>query len=92
MKTVKNTLIAVLFLIPFINTSEIRNTTYRPIFKIFFWLFIIDFIILVWSGQKPVTNTYKFIAQVATVYYFTFFLILIPAIGKFESSLIRFKT
>jgi ubiquinol-cytochrome c reductase cytochrome b subunit len=36
----------VLFLIPFTNTSEIRNTTYRPIFKIFFWLFIADFIVL----------------------------------------------
>jgi len=28
--------IAVLFLIPFSNTSYIRNTTYRPIFKFFF--------------------------------------------------------
>jgi len=26
----------VLFLIPFINTSEIRSTTFRPIFKIFY--------------------------------------------------------
>jgi ubiquinol-cytochrome c reductase cytochrome b subunit len=33
----------VLFLIPFSNSSEVRNTTYRPIFKFFFWLFMIDF-------------------------------------------------
>jgi len=38
--------IAVLFLIPFSNTSYIRNTTYRPIFKFFFWIFISDFIVL----------------------------------------------
>ena len=30
-------LFAILLIIPFINTSEVRNTTYRPIFKFFFW-------------------------------------------------------
>jgi ubiquinol-cytochrome c reductase cytochrome b subunit len=50
--------IAVLFLIPFINTSDIRNTTYRPIFKFCFWFFIADFIILTWIGQKPVKDTF----------------------------------
>lgn len=84
--------IFILFLIPFINTSEIRNTTYRPIFKIFFWLFIADFIILVWSGQKPITKSYIFTAKVATVYYFFFFLIVIPVVGKIESILARYKT
>lgn len=84
--------IAVLFLIPFINSSEIRNTTYRPIFKLFFWLFLIDFVILVWSGQKPITNTYKFVAQVATVYYFFFFLVAIPLVGKLEAALVRYKS
>ena len=83
--------IAVLFIIPFINSSEIRNTTYRPIFKFFFLLFIADFVILVWSGQKPITDTYKFVAQVATVYYFLFFLVIIPVTGKVESALVRYK-
>ena len=83
--------IVVLFIIPFVNSSEIRNTTYRPIFKFFFWLFIADFVILVWSGQKPVTKTYKFVAQVATVYYFLFFLIIIPLVGRIESALVRYK-
>jgi len=83
--------IAVLFLIPFINTSDIRNTTYRPIFKICFWIFITDFIILTWVGQKPVTEIYILVGQIATVYYFTFFLILVPLIGKVESALVNYK-
>nr|QYC61813.1 apocytochrome b [Paralia sulcata] len=81
----------VLFLIPFINTSEIRSTTFRPIFKIFYWLLVADFLILGWVGQKPVKDTYIFIGQVATVYYFLFFAVLIPIIGNFESRLIHFK-
>jgi quinol-cytochrome oxidoreductase complex cytochrome b subunit len=84
--------ILVLFLLPFIDSSYIRNTTYRPIFKICFWLFIADFIILTWIGQKPVKDTYIFVGQIATVYYFAFFLILIPFIGKIESALVNHKS
>ena len=79
----------VLFFIPFINTSEIRSTTFRPIFKIFYWLIVADFIILGWVGQKPVKDTYIFVGQVATVFYFLFFLILIPLIGIIEYKLVR---
>merc|ERR1712232_217554 len=80
--------IAVLFCIPFINSSEIRNTTYRPFFKIFYWLFVVDFIILMWIGQKPVEDIYVFAGQVATFYYFAFFLFGVSVIGWVESNLI----
>jgi ubiquinol-cytochrome c reductase cytochrome b subunit len=82
----------VLFLIPFTNTSEIRNTTYRPIFKIFFWLFIADFIVLTFIGEKPVRDAYIFTGQVATFYYFLFFFILIPVVGRVESFLVHYKS
>jgi quinol-cytochrome oxidoreductase complex cytochrome b subunit len=81
----------VLFLIPYNNTSYIRNTTYRPIFKFFFWLFIADFVILMWIGQKPVRNAYIFTGQIATSYYFLFFFFLIPVIGKIETILAHYK-
>lgn len=83
--------ILVLFLIPFIYNSDVRNTTYRPLFKICFWLFISDFIILTWIGQKPVRDTFIFVGQIATAYYFIFFLLLIPFVGKVESALVHYK-
>jgi quinol-cytochrome oxidoreductase complex cytochrome b subunit len=67
--------IFVLFLPPFIYSSDIRSTTYRPIFRLCFWLFISDFIILTWVGQKPTRDAYIFAGQVATAYYFIFFFI-----------------
>jgi quinol-cytochrome oxidoreductase complex cytochrome b subunit len=79
--------ILVLLLIPFINTSYIRNTTYRPIFKFFFWLFVADYSVLTWIGQMPVRETFIFTGQIATFYYFVFFLVLIPVIGKIETVL-----
>lgn len=83
--------ILVLLLIPYINTSDVRNTTYRPIFKFFFWLFIADFIVLTWVGQKPVKDAFIITGQIATLYYFAFFLVLIPIIGKVESMLVHHK-
>jgi len=79
----------ILLLIPFINTSEVRSTTFRPIFKLAYWLLVADFLILGWVGQKPVTDEYIFTGQVATLYYFAFFLIFIPIIGLIEKRLVR---
>jgi len=80
--------LVILFLIPFTNTSEIRSTSFRPIFKICYWLLVADFLILGWVGQKPVKDIYVLTGQVATVYYFLFFLVLIPLVGIVESRLI----
>lgn len=81
----------ILFLIPFLNTSEVRSTNFRPIFKIFYWLIVTDFLLLGWIGQKPVTDTYMTVGQWATAYYFFFFLILIPLVGIIESILSNHK-
>lgn len=67
--------IAVLLLIPFNNTSEIRNTTYRPIFKICYWVLVAVWIILLYLGQCPVEDLYALVGQIMTVYYFLFFVV-----------------
>nr|QYC61867.1 cytochrome b [Actinocyclus sp. mgcode 4] len=82
----------VLFFIPFINTSDIKSTNFRPLFKIFYWLTVTNFLLLGWIGQKPVTDVYIIVGQFATAYYFIFFLFLIPIIGILESVLANFKT
>lgn len=82
----------VLLLIPFTNTSEIRSTTFRPIFKIFYWLIVADFLILGWIGQKPVKDVFVVVGQIATVFYFLFFVFLIPLIGIVETRLVHMKS
>jgi len=82
----------VLFLIPFTNTSEVRSTTFRPIFKIFYWLLVADFLLLGWIGQKPVKDVFVWVGQVATVFYFLFFVVLIPVIGIVEAKLASYPT
>lgn len=83
--------IIVLFLIPYLNTSEIRSTSFRPFYKFFYWLLVISFIILGWIGQMPVDYPFTEVGIIAMMYYFIFFLIIIPGLGIFESFLIRLR-
>jgi len=76
--------IFVLFLLPWLDTSKVRSATFRPIYKILFWIFLIDAIVLGWVGSKPAEGVYIIISRIATFYYFLHFLILLPLLGKFE--------
>jgi ubiquinol-cytochrome c reductase cytochrome b subunit len=82
----------ILLTIPFSNTSEIRSTRFRPLFKFFYWLLVADFLILGWVGQKPVTDTYIFVGQIATVFYFLFFIFFLPLLGLVETKLAHYRT
>ena len=79
--------ILVLLLLPVLNTSSIRSSKFRPIYSLFYWFLVSDFIILGWIGQKPVESPYIEVGVFGTLFYFIFFLILMPAIGVVESYL-----
>jgi len=83
-------IIALMFL-PFINTSEVRSSKFRPIFGVFYWFLFFDFIILGWIGQNPVETPFIEIGMFATAFYFLSLLILIPLIGIVEKLLISYK-
>lgn len=80
-----------LLALPFINTSQIRSSSFRPIYKKFYWLLVADLILLSWIGQQPVEDPYILIGQLASVYFFFYFLIYIPLGGKVEQYLIEYK-
>lgn len=75
--------------LPFLNTSNIRSTEFRPIFSIFFWLLFADFLLLGWIGQKPVEDPYIFIGIISTIFYFLFFFIIVPFSGIIEKLIIN---
>jgi len=79
--------ILVLFVLPFVNTSEIRSTLYRPLHQKFFWLLVIDYIMLGYLGQQAPESPFIEIGQMCSIYYFAYFLIIIPFLGKLESNL-----
>lgn len=80
-----------LLALPFLNTSQVRSSHFRPIFKKLFWLFVADCLILGWIGAQPVEQPYILVGQCATIYFFLYFLILIPLCGKLEHYLIQVR-
>jgi hypothetical protein len=43
--------IVVMALAPWLDTSSVRSGRYRPMFKWWFWLFIVNFFVLMWVGR-----------------------------------------
>jgi ubiquinol-cytochrome c reductase cytochrome b subunit len=80
-----------LLALPFLNTSPIRSSSFRPIHKKLFWLLVADCVLLGWIGCQPVEAPYVTIGQLASVFFFFYFLVCIPFLGKFESKLIEYK-
>jgi quinol-cytochrome oxidoreductase complex cytochrome b subunit len=77
--------IAVLFVLPWLDTSKVRSSRYRPIYKWFFWILVLDTIALGWVGANPPEGWFPTIGLVGTAYYFFHFLILLPILGKIET-------
>jgi ubiquinol-cytochrome c reductase cytochrome b/c1 subunit len=77
--------IIVLFFLPWLDTSKVRSAVYRPIFKQFFWLFVIDCLLLGYAGSQPAEGIWLMIARLGTAYYFLFFLVILPLVGLIES-------
>ena len=50
--------IAVLFFVPWLDTSKVRSANYRPLYKLFFWIFVANAIFLGWLGSKPAESWY----------------------------------
>lgn len=80
-----------LFSLPFLNTSPIRSSNFKPLQRKFFWLLFADVLLLSWIGQKPVEDPYVIIGQLASVFFFFYFLVFIPLSGKLEHYLIQYK-
>ncbi|PPR45108.1 MAG: cytochrome b [Alphaproteobacteria bacterium MarineAlpha5_Bin8] len=76
--------IAILFILPWLDSSKTRSCNYRPIYKWFMMLFFVNFFVLGYVGMMPAEGIYLLIARIGLVYYFAFFLIITPLIGKYE--------
>jgi ubiquinol-cytochrome c reductase cytochrome b/c1 subunit len=77
--------IIVLVFLPWLDTSKVRSSKYRPLAKQFFWIFVIVCLLLGYLGAQPPEGIYVIAGRVLTVCYFAYFLIVLPLLGKIET-------
>nr|AIG72102.1 cytochrome b [Katsuwonus pelamis] len=80
--------ILVLMVVPFLHTSKQRTLTFRPVSQFLFWTLIADVAILTWIGGMPAEQPFIIIGQVASVLYFSLFLIFFPLAGWAENKIL----
>lgn len=68
--------IGILFALPWLDRGKVRSASYRPIYKIMFWVFLLDCILLGYIGAKPAEGMYLIIGRIATAWYFLHFALL----------------
>ncbi|BCG94165.1 cytochrome b [Mesorhizobium sp. 131-2-1] len=77
--------IAVLFFVPWLDTSKVRSAVFRPWYRFFFWLFVANALFLGWLGSQPAEGAYVTMSQLATLYYLAFFVVAMPLLGYLET-------
>jgi ubiquinol-cytochrome c reductase cytochrome b subunit len=76
-----------LFFLPWLDTSRVKSTAYRPMYKIWFWVLVVNCFVLGWVGAMPAEEPYVRIGQLASAYYFAHFLIILPLLSFIEKPL-----
>ncbi len=70
--------IIILAVLPFFGRAFLRSSMFRPFYKILFWFFFFDTLLLGWIGGKPIETPYYELGQVFTIFYFSYFFIFLP--------------
>ncbi|MDB5672928.1 MAG: cytochrome b/b6, partial [Alphaproteobacteria bacterium] len=78
--------IILLFFLPWLDPSPVRSGNYRPRFRQFFWILVVDVVVLGFCGGRPAEEPWVMISQVATMYYFAHFLIILPILSWVEKT------
>jgi len=85
--------LAVLAVAPWLDTSKVRSIRFRPMLKPFFWLFVLNCLLLGYLGAKRPDAVWHLAgidislvwpARLGTAYYYAFFLLILPIVGLIE--------
>ncbi|MBN9506618.1 MAG: cytochrome b/b6 [Altererythrobacter sp.] len=76
--------ILVWFFLPWLDKSPVRSGHYRPLFRKFFYILVVDVLVLGYCGGSHAEEPYLMISQLATAYYFLHFLVILPIVSMIE--------
>jgi quinol-cytochrome oxidoreductase complex cytochrome b subunit len=79
--------IAVLFILPWLDTSPVRSAKFRPIYRKLMVVLVVALLTLGMVGAHRPEGIWVVLGRIGTVYYFLHFLVLLPLLGKLERPL-----
>ena len=69
--------VIILFFLPWLDNSPVKSIRYRPNWhKYLYGIFVVFFIVLGYLGIQPPSDLGTLVAQVGTLFYFAFFLLM----------------
>jgi len=77
----------IILALPIVDIGKTKGLQFRPISKIAFYTFVVNFLILLWLGAKHVESPYIELGQFSTIFYFSYFIIIFPIISLLENIL-----
>ena len=79
--------ILVLFALPWLDVSPVRSSRFRPMYRIAFWLLLIDCLVLGYVGNNKPEGIFIWMGRISTFWYFFHFFVLVPVISRKEKPL-----
>jgi ubiquinol-cytochrome c reductase cytochrome b subunit len=76
--------ILVWFFLPWLDKSPVRSARFRPLYRKFFWVLMVDIAILGYCGGAPAEEPFVMISQIASMYYFLHFFVIVPIVSSIE--------
>lgn len=80
--------ILIILILPITDLGRSKGFQFRPISKLIFWIFVVNFLILMKLGACHVESPFIEFGQISTALYFSYFIFMVPACSLIENTLI----
>jgi ubiquinol-cytochrome c reductase cytochrome b subunit len=80
--------ILIILILPITDLGRSKGLQFRPLSKMAFWAFVANFLILMQLGAKHVESPFIELGQLSTVLYFSYFIVIVPAVSLIENTLV----
>jgi len=77
--------ILIMFVLPWLDTSRVRSASFRPLFRIFFWIWVANAVMLGWVGSQLPEGLPVILGGIGTFWYFFHLVVILPVLGWIET-------
>jgi ubiquinol-cytochrome c reductase cytochrome b subunit len=77
----------IILVLPITDLGRSKGFQFRPLSKIGYWIFVVNFLILMQLGAKHVESPFIEFGQISTALYFSYFVVIVPITSLIENTL-----